>query len=219
MNSDNDKYGFLFDLDGVIIDSEKEYTRIWSTINKEYPSGYEDLAERIKGTTLFNILNKYYPDRNIQVKVEQRLHQLENQMDYNYLPGAQEFLKKLKSKKFPTALVTSSDNEKMSHLFAQHPELKEYFDIVITGNLVKNSKPSPEGYLLGAEKIMCNPKNCVVFEDSLQGVKAGKNAGALVVGVCGTLKPEFLAPYSYILINNFNEIDIDNLILTLRTNE
>lgn len=210
--------GFLFDLDGVLIDSESEYTKIWNSINHEYPSGYADLPLRIKGTTLTKILNEYYPEKDIQKQVEERLHQLENKMTYSYLPGAKDFLDKLKSKNIPCVLVTSSDQEKMTHLWQQLPDLKKYFEHIITGDMVATSKPSPEGYLLGASKINLDSSQCVVFEDSLQGVKAGKNAGSFVVGVCGTLSSETLAPFSNILINNFNEIDLDTLIDKLLTN-
>ena len=204
--------GFLFDLDGVIIDSESEYTNIWNQINEEYPSGYEDLPIRIKGTTLSKILDEYYPQKDLQRHVADRLHLLEMQMNYNYLPHTKEFLIELKRHNLPAALVTSSDNMKMERLWAQLPELREFFLYIVTGDQVSHSKPSPEGYLLGAKKINRQPENCVIFEDSLQGVMAGRNAGAFVVGVCGTLSRETLAPFSHILINDFNEIDLEDLI-------
>lgn len=203
--------GFLFDLDGVLIDSENEYTKIWSQINKEFPTGKPDLEYIIKGTTLPQILNQHF-EENQREAVAARLHELENKMRYEYLPFAREFLEILKSRNLPCALVTSSDNQKMAHLKEELPNILDFFDFVVTGDLVKTSKPSPEGYLLGASKLNCEPTNCVVFEDSLQGVMAGKNAGALVVGVVGTLPAETLAPYSHILIRNFNELDPDDLI-------
>ena len=215
MSIQNDMPGFIFYLDGVLIDSEKEYSRIWSQINHEFPSGIENLEQVIKGCTLPKILNDHYPDKNTQNLVEARLHELENRMKYDYLPNAREFLEELKRRGLPVALVTSSDNQKMEHLWEELPEIRNYFDFIVTGDLVKTSKPSPEGYLLGASKIDRKPENCVVFEDSLQGVMAGNNAGSLVVGVIGTLPRETLAPYSHILINDFKEIDLDDLILKL----
>lgn len=209
-----EEIGFLFDLDGVIIDSESEYTKIWQLINLEYPTEYNDLAVRIKGTTLSKILNDYFLPEQHQ-EVTNRLHQLENQMQYKYLPFAKEFLITLKSRNFATALVTSSDETKMNRLWAQLPELKDYFLYIVTGDQVSSSKPSPEGYILGAQKINRDPRHCVVFEDSLQGVMAGKNAGAFVVGVAGTLPKETLAPYSQLLIERFSDIDLEDLILNI----
>lgn len=216
MNKTIHNVGFLFDLDGVIIDSESQYTKIWTQINQEFPTGVDNLAIIIKGCTLPKILNDYYPEDEVKEKVSHRLHELENQMKYEYLPAAKEFLEELVSRNLPTALVTSSDNTKMKHLWEELPDIRKYFDFIITGDLVKTSKPSPEGYLLGASKLNIDPKNCVVFEDSLQGVMAGKNAGAFVIGVAGTLPSEKLQPYANIIINRFDELDLDALILKVK---
>ena len=62
----------------------------------------------------------------------------------------------------------------MAHLKEELPELRDMFDFVVTADLITKSKPDPEGYLLGAKKIDKDIRNCVVFEDSAQGVKAGK---------------------------------------------
>lgn len=213
MNKGVSEIGFLFDLDGVIIDSEQEYSKIWSQINFEFPSGVKDLEKVIKGCTLSKILSDYYPDSSIREKVSKRLHELEAQMVYNYLPYSKEFLQQLKDKNFPCALVTSSDNQKMSHLNDELPGLLDFFKVVITGDLVKTSKPSPEGYLLAASKLNVAPRYCFVFEDSKQGVMAGNNSGAFVVGVEGTFPPETLKPFTDLMIRNFSEIDLDTLIL------
>ncbi|MCH5225395.1 MAG: HAD family phosphatase [Muribaculaceae bacterium] len=204
--------GFLFDLDGVIIDSETEYSKIWAQINREFPTGIENLEQKIKGCTLSKILSDNYDDESTRKAVSMRLHQLENLMHYEFLPFAREFLISLKNLGLPCALVTSSDNDKMSHLREELPEIWEYFDFIVTGNLVKASKPSPEGYLLGADKLGVQSNRCAVFEDSLQGVKAGKNANSYVVGIAGTLPASDLAPFSHIVINNLSEINLDNLI-------
>ena len=204
--------GFLFDLDGVIIDTESEYSKIWKKINEEFPSGIIGLEEKIKGTTLDNILITYYPDEKMRQQVADRLHELEGKMQYKYCPGAYEFLNNLSKNNLPKVLVTSSDNEKMKNLFLQLPELKHSFDYIITAEQVKTSKPDPEGYLLGANKIGIKPENCIVFEDSLQGVKAGKAASAYVIGIEGTFTSEQLSEYSDIIKDNLSDIDIQDLI-------
>lgn len=217
MKRDKASYiGFLFDLDGVIIDSEREYTRIWAQINREFPSGVPDLEVKIKGCTLTKILTENYHDDVTRAAVSDRLHQLENEMKYDYLPHALNFLQELKRRNLPTVLVTSSDNKKMDHLRDEIPDIFDYFRYVVTGDMVNSSKPNPEGYLKGADLIKCAPENCVVFEDSLQGVMAGKNAGSYVIGMEGTVPRESLAPYSHIIIKNFRDIDLDSLIHKLK---
>lgn len=204
--------GFLFDLDGVLIDSEKEYTRIWSAIDSEYPTGVKDFAIRIKGMTLTEILNMYYPDSENQRKVTDLLYSMESRMRYDWLPGARELLSYLRDNMLPRVLVTSSNKDKMQHLKDELPELELFFDYIITGDVVTHSKPNPEGYLLGASSINIPPSRCVVFEDSLQGVMAGKAAGATVVGVAGTLDASVIAPYADIVVESLAEIDPKKLI-------
>lgn len=214
MDSAN-KIGFLFDLDGVLINSEEEYSRIWAQINREFPTGVPNLEKVIKGCTLHKILKDFFPDDETREAVSKRLHEMEKEMHYDYLPFAKNFLVKLKEIGVPCALVTSSDNKKMQHLRDELPDIFSFFEYIVTGDQVSTSKPSPEGYILGAGKIGCRPEKCAVFEDSLQGVMAGQNAGAYVAGVVGTLEKETLNPHCDILINDFSELDLDNLIQIL----
>lgn len=207
--------GFLFDLDGVLIDSEREYSRIWARVNEEYPSGTKSLEQVIKGCTLDKILDDHYPDLEIREKVVKRLYELEAKMKYEYLPGARELLNGIKEAGLPMVLVTSSNDVKMAHLDEEIPELRSMFDFIVTADLISHSKPHPEGYLLGASKIGRDISRCVVFEDSLQGVKAGRNSGAYVVGVAGTLPRDVIAPYSDIVVDSLEEINLTDLVAIL----
>lgn len=186
---------FLFDLDGVIVDSEREYTRIWQHIDDVYPTGIDNFTTKIKGTTLPNILDTYYPDLEIRSRVENLLYEQERKMVYSYCPGAKALLDGLRAVGIPMAMVTSSNDIKMRHLFHDIPELRDYFATIIDDHSVTRSKPDPQGYLLGAGRLGVDIRRCIVVEDSLQGVKAGRNAGAYVVGVAGTLPADVIAPY------------------------
>lgn len=199
--------GFLFDLDGVLIDSEKEYTRIWAQVNREYPTGVKSLESVIKGCTLDMILATHYPDDEVKKKVVNRLYELEGQMRYEYLPGARALLEALRRLAIPAALVTSSNDVKMAHLDEELPDIRSYFDFIVTADLISRSKPDPEGYLLGASRIGRDIRHCVVMEDSLQGVKAGHASGAFVVGVAGTLPAEVIAPYCDMVVTTLEGLD------------
>lgn len=207
----NSKIGCLFDLDGVLIDSERLYTKIWEAIEQQWPTGINNFAYKIKGTTLEDILDHYFPDEKVRANVVKELYRLEGLMIYEPLPGAVEVIDALRQRSIPVAMVTSSNDLKMQHLWSDMPGFKEKFDVIITGDEVTHSKPNPEGYLTAAKAIGVHPDKCVVFEDSLQGVKAGKAAGAFVVGVAGTLRAEDIAPYSDIVVNGVAEVDIDEL--------
>lgn len=205
------KIGFLFDLDGVLIDSESEYTRIWTEIDRRYPTGKENLAHRIKGQTLHKILTENYPDEATRKEVSDLLHELEGQMKYRYCKGAERLLDDLRERSLPSAVVTSSDEMKMSHLYSDVPEFRFKINEVIDASKVTRSKPDPQGYLLGAQALDCDINHCVVFEDSLQGVKAGRASGAYVVGIIGTKTREELLPFSDVVIDSLDQVDIDKL--------
>lgn len=207
----NKNIACLFDLDGVLVDSERLYTKIWEAIEKKWPTGIDNFAYKIKGTTLDDILNRYFPDPEIRNMVTKELYRLEGLMVYGPKAGAMELLDTLRERGIAKALVTSSNNLKMEHLWKDMPELKEEFETIITGDEVHNSKPDPEGYLTAASHVEVEPYRCAVFEDSLQGVKAGKAAGAYVIGVSGTLKAEDIAPYCDMVVDTLEGLDVDML--------
>lgn len=203
---------FLFDLDGVVIDTERVYTCIWNKINDTFPTGVDNFSVRIKGTNLNSILSNYYPDADVRSKVEKMLYDEEKRMVYSYTHGAEDFLENLRRLGIRTALVTSSNDVKMHNLYRSLPELPDYFNIIINGDMVTESKPSPEGYLLAAHKLGIKPSRCIVFEDSLQGVIAGRRAGAAVCGVRGTVEENALLPYCDYIVDNLGQADMDEII-------
>lgn len=198
----------LFDLDGVLIDSEPEYSRIWTEIGKSFGVTDPIFSTKIKGCTLPEILNLYFEPR-VHGEVILKLNEKEQKMHYAWLPGAHELLKEIKDRGIPAALVTSSNEIKMRHLHDERPELAGYFECLITADMISRSKPDPEGYLLGAQKIGIPAERCIVFEDSLQGVKAGRAAGAYVVGLCTTLPAEQLSPYCDQIVRDLSEIKLN----------
>lgn len=195
----------LFDLDGVILDSETVYTEIWNEIDRLFPTGVPEFALKIKGSTLEKILDDYYPSPEIRNKVEAKLYDLESQMHYLFKPGSEEALKYLKNQKIPIALVTSSNSVKMQHVYDQIDGFKDFFDVIITGDMVSRSKPDPEGYALAASLLKKKPENCIVVEDSYQGIMAGKNLNARVVGVKGTIPIEKLSEGADFIIDSLAE--------------
>lgn len=203
--------GFLFDLDGVLIDSESEYSKIWGYINEKYPTGIPNFTITIKGMILDKILS-HFPDPSKHDEIRDLLHELESKMTYRWLPGAKEFIEWIQSQGYPRILVTSSDDKKMEHLREELPELEGMFTDIITANRITKSKPDPEGYLLAASLANADIKNCAVFEDSMQGVNAGKNSGAYTIGVAGTWPAEKIEPFCNIVVNNLNEIDKTDLV-------
>lgn len=204
--------GALFDLDGVLIDSERLYTQFWAEVGVRFSIPSPTFALDIKGTTLKDIFSKYFPDEGVQDLLRKEIVDFEANIVYPVYDGVKRFISELKEAGFKTAIVTSSNDKKMSQLFSQQPWMKEMFDAIITDSNVKNSKPNPEGYLLAAKKIGCDPKNCYVFEDSLQGLAAGHNAGVgAVIGLATTLPHESLSGKADVIFNSFAEISLAKL--------
>lgn len=188
----------LLDLGGVIVDSEGSYTVFWAGVDRAHPTGIPDFAHAIKGTALFQILQNF-PDEELQRQIVDQLNQFEANMTFEEYPGAFDFIRSLRQAGWRTALVTSSNDAKMASLYRQHPDLPLLFDTIVTSDQITRSKPDPQGYLLAAERIGCKPENCVVFEDSIQGVQAGHASGAKVVGISTTNPAEALAPFCDII--------------------
>lgn len=201
----------LFDLDGVLIDTEGIYSCFWNEMDSLYPTGVADFANVIKGNTLSNILNKYFPDKEIQENIKRRLVKQENEMDYRLYDGAVALMSELRHKGIKTAIVTSSNLKKMKHLFTVLPELKDNIDLLITDEDVTASKPDPQGYLLAASKLGAGKGEFVVVEDSLAGLEAGRRAGAFVLGIATTNSREVVEKMADMTIDEIGRIDAEQI--------
>lgn len=210
------KVAVLFDLDGVLIDTEGLYTEFWAETGREFGVPSPTFAADIKGTTLKSILN-YFPGDELKAKVMQRIHDFEDTMRYRMFPGVETFLQSLRKAGIPTAIVTSSDEVKMSCLYTQLPALRDMVDIVIDASMVTRSKPDPQGYLLAASKLGIEPADCYVFEDSLQGLEAGRRAGATVIGLATTNSAGQVQPLCDFLLPTFEGLTVERLLAITKT--
>lgn len=210
----NKKIGVLFDLDGVLVDSEGEYSNFWGPMGRRFNVGSETFAADIKGTTLGEILMSF-PEEERDGIVEE-LHEYEKAMKYPWIEGVTSFLSQLQASEIPFAVVTSSDNVKMDYLFAMHPGFREKLSALVTGSMVKCSKPNPEGYLMGAQLIGVPIEDCYVFEDSLQGLEAGMRSGATVIGLATTNSREILKGRAHKIIDDFAGFTLDDMCAVSR---
>lgn len=211
-----DNIGVLFDLDGVLIDSESVYTTFWEGIDKIYPTGVSDFAHVIKGNTLPKILDTYFPDAARQKHILQLINDFEREMRYVPFAEAMRFVDDLNAEGIPCAVVTSSSRLKMDNLYAQLPSFRSRFAAVITSDLVTHSKPHPEPYLIGADAIGVSAERCYVFEDSLSGIASGKAAGATVVGLATTLPFDAIKAEAHKTISDFAGFRIADMLSAKR---
>ncbi|MBQ2075490.1 MAG: HAD family phosphatase [Muribaculaceae bacterium] len=204
--------GVLFDLDGVLIDTEGIYTQFWEAVDQHYPTGVKDFARVIKGSNLHNILHTYFPTEAIRQEVTAMLDGFQRDMRYEYFPGTIELLEELESKGIKRCVVTSSDKSKMAALYSQKPDFQRHFDAIVTGNMVSEPKPSPECFLLGAKHIGVDIEECVVIEDSINGLKAGLASGARVIGLSTTCSRDAIEPYCHLIASDIASLNTQTII-------
>ena len=201
----------LFDFDGVIMDTETQYTVFWDEQGRKYLNE-EDFGRRIKGQTLLQIYEKYFSDQpEAQLEISAELYVYEQKMSFDFIPGVLDFIADLHRNGVKTAVVTSSNEAKMAAVYRVHPEIKTLFDRILTAEMFTASKPAPDCFLLGMEVFGTTPDTTYVFEDSFNGLKAGMASGATVIGLATTNSREDIAPLCHYVLDDFQGFTYDKL--------
>ena len=182
----------IFDLDGVLVDTAVYHFQAWKRLAKELGFDFTETEnERLKGVSRIDslrlILN--WAGRAVSTEEETRLATLKNSWYLelvstmkvgDVLPGTEDLLLNLKKAGKKIALGSASKN---AQLILEKVGIVHYFDAIIDGNGVRQSKPHPEVFLRGAEALRIPPDKCVVFEDAQAGIDAAKAAGMKVIAV------------------------------------
>lgn len=197
----------LFDLDGVILDTEGSYTAFWDDYGSRHFSE-KDFGVKIKGQTLVKILGDYFPEENERKAITDAINDFERKMSYPLVPGVENYIKSLKSNGIRTAVVTSSNLLKMENVYRCHPGFREMFDMILTSEDFSESKPSPYCYLKAMRLFGAGPEDCVVFEDSLAGLQSARASGAFVTALTTTNPEEVVRNYADLVIRDFNDSGI-----------
>ena len=198
----------LFDLDGVVFDTEPQYSVFWGEQCRLYHPEHPGLENEIKGSTLEQIFEMGWSGEleAERKNVVERLNAFEAQMRLEYVPGFEHFVSQLRRQGVKTAVVTSSNLQKMENVYRKHPEFKGYFDTILTSEDFAESKPSPDCYLRAAKCLGVSTNECVVFEDSINGLRSGCAAGMTVVGLLTTNPIEKVRGLSDIQIADYTMI-------------
>jgi beta-phosphoglucomutase len=183
---------FIFDLDGVIVDTAKYHYLAWKDLANSLGFDFtEHDNERLKGVSrvrsleiLLEIGGKVFDERLKTELATQKNKQyvglISKMTPDEILPGVTEFLKSTKDAGIKIALGSASKN---APLILEKIGLGHFFDAVIDGNQVSKAKPDPEVFLKGASAVGVQNSQCVVFEDAVAGIEAAKNAGMTAIGV------------------------------------
>ena len=202
----------LFDFDGVVVDTEPQYTLFWDEKGKKYHPEIPNFGHHIKGQTLIQIYKQFFREpEGLQDEITRQLLDYELTMHFEYIDGVVDFMKELREKGVKLAIVTSSNDAKMANAYREHPELKTMVDCIVTADRVTHSKPHPECFLLGAEMLGVEKDNCIVFEESFHGIEAGNRAGMKVVGLATTNSAEAIAAKCALVILDFTDFTFEKM--------
>ena len=193
----------LFDLDGVIVDTAKYHFLAWKNVASNL--GYEltqENNEKLKGVSRADCLNiilklaKLNLNKNsfnyyLKKKNDIYLDYVKSISSKNILPGISKALNYLKEKNIKIGIGSASKN---ARFIIEKLELIPFFEVIIDGNQIVNSKPDPEVFLKGSQALGVLPENCVVFEDSDSGIRAAKAAEMTAVAMGA---PEKFTKYDF----------------------
>lgn len=214
------KYGLLFDLDGVLVDTAKYHYLAWKKLADQLEIPFDEKDnERLKGVSRIQSLNiilnlgkremtEGEKEACCREKNKIYLSYINTITDDELLPGVKEFLIDAREKGHKIALGSASKN---ARLILERLDLVRFFDAIVDGNLVAKAKPDPEVFVMGAEMLGKKPAECIVFEDSNAGIEAAHAGNMKAVGM-GTAT--YLAEAD-ICLKNLKENSIDDIIRLL----
>lgn len=184
--------GFIFDLDGVIVDTAKYHYLAWKKLADQLGFDFtHDHNELFKGVSRKKCLEILLDIGNVKSTAEQfdswmieknidYLEYIEKMDESEILPDVPKILDYLKESNFPIALGSASKNARP---ILEKVNLIHYFDAIVDGNNVSKAKPDPQVFLFAAEQLKVNPKECIVFEDAIAGIQAANNAEMTSIGI------------------------------------
>ncbi|MBW2937791.1 beta-phosphoglucomutase [Aureisphaera sp. CAU 1614] len=186
------KKGFIFDLDGVIVDTAKYHYFAWKKLAESIGISFtEKDNEHLKGVSRIRSLEKILDWGNVALS-NAKFQELINAKNDDYLsfvnkmtrdeilPDVPRVLSFLKEQQQPMALGSASKNARS---ILTKVDLINQFDAIIDGTNVSKAKPNPEVFLKAADELKMKPTSCIVFEDALAGIEAANTAGMISIGI------------------------------------
>ncbi len=212
--------GFIFDLDGVIVDTAKYHFLAWKTLAEGIGVEFTEIQnEQLKGVSRKKSLEKILEwgdktlseedfDRLMRLKNEDYLSHIEDMKADEILIDVPKVLDFLIAKQQPLALGSASKN---AHTILEKVHLLEKFEAIVDGNGVTKGKPNPEVFLNAAKLLKVNPIDCIVFEDAIAGIQAANAAEMISIGI-GDASVLNEADYVFKDFTEISEVFLNTLI-------
>lgn len=209
----------IFDMDGVIVDSEPIFYEVEMNLFKDLGLNISEEEHRgyvgTKTSEMWTELKERFGIQKtvhelIDIETKRYLEYIASMKKFEPIPGVANLIKELSSNGISLALASSSRIEEIS-LILKMLKLKDYFGVVVSGDQVTKGKPAPDIFLLAIKKLKVLPEECIVFEDSENGVKAANSAGIKCIGFKGLNSRNQNLSSADIVINSFENINYDRL--------
>jgi beta-phosphoglucomutase family hydrolase len=211
-------FAAIFDMDGTLIDNTPFHFKSWQMMYRKYNKGElskETYYGEISGVPVMQTIRRVFGEGKTEKELEALLDEKEDFYRQSYLPylapinGLENFLSELKDAGVKMAMGTSATQADIDFIF-DHIPIAQYFDVVINSTHVTRPKPDPQVFLKAAEKLRMPPVKCVVFEDSLAGVKAANSAGMKVAAITTGHTAADLHPIN-LVFNDYSELTVQKL--------
>ena len=205
--------GAIFDMDGVLIDTEKLYLRFWKEaaaefgydMRDEYVYAVRSMARKYSIPKLKSMLGEDFPTEEVRSRRSELMNAYIERVGIETKPGLFKLLNHLRDKGYRIAVATATPRERTLSYLSRIGAL-EFFDAVVCGDMVKTGKPAPDIYLTAANELGLAPEQCAAFEDSPNGLKAANSAGCMTIMVPDMTQPDDeVAPYIHRVFNDLEE--------------
>ena len=188
------KKGAIFDMDGLLTDTERWYSASWKETAKafgqEWVPGFDRYVAGTSGAGMRDVIHTHFPAVDAQAFMDfciQNAYRL-GEENLREMPGATEILRFFHERGVKIAVASSSPDD-VIHRYLDKLDMARYFDAVVSGYEVPHGKPAPDIFLLAAERIGCAPEDCYVFEDGINGCLAGIAAGCDTIMIPDLFQP------------------------------
>ena len=179
-------FSVIFDMDGTLFDTQRICIPAWDWAGEN--QGFKNVGKHIPavcGMSDFGwkkYLKDHFPAMDVQKFSNEAREYVVKNLVVRYMPGAENLVNFLKENGVKLAIASGSSQESIKHHLGEVGGT-HHFDAIVGGRDIKNGKPAPDIFLLAAEKLGADPKDCYVLEDSENGIRAGHAAGMKAIGV------------------------------------
>jgi beta-phosphoglucomutase family hydrolase len=211
-------FAAIFDMDGTLIDNTPYHFKSWQALFKKYGKGElskDTYYKEMSGVPVMETIRRIFGNDHDEAGLKALLNEKEEFYRQEYAPfvapikGLEIFLAELKNAGVKMAMATSATDEDINFILGKVP-IRDDFDSIVNSSMVSKPKPDPQIFLKAAEKLNMPPEKCVVFEDSLAGIKAANSAGMKVIGITTGHTAAELHPVN-LVINDYSELNMHKL--------